>query len=187
MTISVSGKHMDVGDSLRSHVISHLEKLSEHYMHEKPEVHCAFSKSHHLFSIELFVHFSHHFVIHCKAHHQDPYQGFTLALKKLENRVKKYKARLRDKARHSHPKQEDYTLANHYIVDQHQEDTGEDVPLVIADMMTEIPNMNVGEAVMRLDLTSLPVLVFKNSGSGHLNVVYRRHDGHIGWIDPQSI
>ena len=187
MTITVSGKHMDIGDSLRAHVVEHLSGIIERYMHEKPDANCTFSKSHHLFSVDLSVHLNHHFVVHCKAQGGDAYLSFNTALQKLENRIKRYKARLRDKHRHDNYAPQSHCVAKHYIVEHCEDDTGSDTPLVIADMLTEIQPLSVGEAVMRLDLMAIPVLLFKNAGSNHLNVVYRRHDGHIGWIDPDAL
>ena len=74
--------------------------------------------------------------------------------------------------------------AQQYVVNALEEDTGEDAPLIIAEMGSEIHALSVGEAVMRMDLSESPVMLFKNAANGQFNVVYKRVDGHIGWIDP---
>jgi hypothetical protein len=63
---------------------------------------------------------------------------------------------------------------------------GHDHGTVIAETPTEIARLTVSEAVMRMDLGQMPVVMFRNQVSGQLNVVYRRPDGHVGWIDPQA-
>jgi hypothetical protein len=77
--------------------------------------------------------------------------------------------------------------AQQYVVNTKEEDEGSDTPIIIAEMNTHIATLSVGEAVMRMDLSNYPVLMFKNAKNGGINVIYRRPDGNIGWIDPSII
>eukprot|EP01037_Dinobryon_pediforme_P014762 gene14762-14891_t len=113
---------------------------------------------------------------------EDAYRSASVAVEKLEARIKKYKNRLQDKKRHRDGEHEPM-FAQQYILNA-EEDSGEDTPLIIAEMPSEISRLSVGEAVMRMDLADVPLMMFRNASNGELNVVYKRHDGHVGWIDP---
>jgi ribosomal subunit interface protein len=183
MPITISGKHTEVGDSLSTHARQHLTALLEKYLHKTPEAQVILKKSSHLFICDLIVHLHHHLTVRCEGHDSDAYRSFDCALRKLESRIKRYRTRLRN--HHRLPKESvQLALAQQYRVDTYQEDTGEDTPVVVAEMSSEIHSLTVGEAVMQLDLSESPVLIFQNGVTQKLNVVYRRPDGHIGWIDP---
>ncbi|MBX9977212.1 MAG: sigma 54 modulation/S30EA ribosomal C-terminal domain-containing protein, partial [Alphaproteobacteria bacterium] len=113
----------------------------------------------------------------------DAHRACDLAGERMESRIKRYKSRLRDRKRHT-SNEDLFIQAQHYIVNAEDEDQGEDTPLIIAEMTSAVPTLTVGEAVMRMDLSEHPVMMFKNSKHGGLNVVFKRADGHIGWIDP---
>jgi len=118
----------------------------------------------------------------------DAYGAFEEALEKMEKRVRRYKRRLKNhhnetKAPLPAENASYYTLAS----PGEEEPPGqeeEDPPVIVAESLTSVRSMSVSDAVMQLDLSEKPAFVFKNAGHGRLNVVYRRHDGHIGWIDP---
>jgi hypothetical protein len=127
-------------------------------------------------------------VVQCHGEASDPYVAFDSAAEHLDKRLRRHKRRLRN--HHRSPKEEsespdatDYVVATVAEEEQARE-ASDDQPLIIAEMRTSIPQLSVSEAVMRLDLTDLPALLFRNSAHGNLNLVYRRRDGNVGWIDP---
>jgi ribosomal subunit interface protein len=182
MKIQISGKHVEIGDSLRQHVEDHVKALVDRQLGSALETNIVFGKDTFQFSTDLAVHISRHFVVRSRAEDTDPYRSFNLALEKMEARIHKYKARLRDRKRVA--ESEMFIPAQQYVIDTVKEDKGEDTPLIIAEMSSEIPTLSVGEAVMRMDLSESPVMMFRNPTNGQFNVVYRRNDGNVGWIDP---
>jgi len=193
MQVSVSGKHFDVGDSLRSHVAEATQSIVERYFGKATEAHVVFCRERHLVKAEISVHASRGFSVQSGGEAEDAYVAFDSAAERIDKRLRRHKRRLKN---HHHAKESEtqadqdataYVLAT--AADE-PEDPAEGVeapegePLVIAEMRTSIPQLSVSEAVMRLDLTDLPALLFRNSARGNLNVVYRRGDGNIGWIDP---
>jgi ribosomal subunit interface protein len=183
MTISVTGKHMEVGESLAAFTHESIKNIVERYMGNILEATATYSKDHHEFHVDVQVHISHHFVVHCHGKDEDAYKALTHALEKLGNRIKKYKDRLKNHKRLD--EKADFTEGSKYLIASSEEDAGKDVPVTIAELNTPIETLTVGEAVMRLEVTNYPVLVFKNTAQNRINVVYNRPDGNIGWIDPK--
>lgn len=181
MKISTSGKHIEVGESLKAHIETALKTIVTRQLGDVLEAQVVVSKDNYQFTTDISVHVSRHFTVRAHAQDTDPYRSCDLALEKMEARIHRYKARLRDQKR---SRDEDILPAQQYVISSENEDKGEDTPLIIAEMSHDIQTLSVGEAVMRMDLSESPVMMFKNSKSGHFNVVYRRIDGHIGWIDP---
>lgn len=184
MKISTSGKHIEVGESLKTHIETALKTIVARQLGDVLEVQVVVSKDNYQFTTDISVHVSRHFTVRAHAQDTDPYRSCDLALEKMEARIHRYKTRLRDQKR---TRDEDILPAQQYVISAEDEDKGEDTPLIIAEMSHDIQTLSVGEAVMRMDLSESPVLMFKNSKSGNFNVVYRRTDGHIGWIDPTII
>jgi len=183
MSINISGKHIEVGDALRNHIQSNLEAVTQRYFGDPIEAHIVVEKHSHKFSIDLAVHLSKHLIVRSHGEDDDAYRAFDLASQKMENRIKRYKSRLRDRKRSN--SDDDLIQAQQYTISSEHEDQGHDTPLVIAEMDSHVPSLSVSEAVMVMDLTEQPVVMFKNIKHGEFNVVYRRPDGHIGWIDPK--
>lgn len=189
MKIIVSGKNIETGDSLKQHVEAAIQQVIDKYFGDILEVHVNFSKDGFRFITEISFHVSRHFVVRTHGEEEDPYRSFDLTLNKIEKRIQRYKSRLRVRKRHhAHELEVSEELASRYVLDNTNEDTGEtDVPLIIAEMNSEIPTASVSDAVMRMDLTEDTVMMFRNAASGQFNVVYRRQDGNIGWIDPTKV
>jgi ribosomal subunit interface protein len=191
MQVSVSGKHFDVGDSLRSHVAAATQSIVERYFGKATEAHVVFCRERHLVKAEISVHASRGFSVQSGGEAEDAYVAFDSAAERIDKRLRRHKRRLKN---HHHAKDSEAQAdqdATAYVLAAEESDAAPDgadapegEPLVIAEMRTSIPQLSVSEAVMRLDLTELPALLFRNSARGNLNVVYRRHDGHVGWIDP---
>ncbi|HLD95766.1 MAG TPA: ribosome-associated translation inhibitor RaiA [Alphaproteobacteria bacterium] len=183
MSIVISGKQMEMGESLKSHIATHLNDMAAHYMLEIIEGSAVVEKFNHSFKMNVSVQLAHNLIIRAHGEDSDAYKACDVTLEKIAARLKRYKNRLRDKKRH---KDSEVYQASRYIVNSHEEDVGHDSPAVVAEMKENIPTFSVSEAVMHLDLSDSPVVMFKNPNSGVFNVVYRRQDGNVGWIAPQN-
>lgn len=185
MHLTVKGKHLDVGDALRTHVTEQLQHTAQKYFRDPIEATVIFSKEkNHLFKADISIHVGRGIVL--QTHHEasDPYPAFDVAAKLAAKRLSRYKDRLRD-----HHKYDDAAaLEAAYTTLSAEEDEAETGagPAVIAEMSTQIQTLAVADAVMRLELGGLPALLFKNPKHGGLNMVYRRKDGNIGWVDPDG-
>lgn len=185
MTITVTGKHTDIGDALRTHIEQMVTQVSERYFGEPIEAHIVVEKKHNQFFIDFSVHISRNFIVRTHANQEDPYQAANQAAERMETRIRRYKSRLTDRRRIKQADDLAITMP-HYVFNATEEDKGEDTPIIIAEMPNTIATLSVSEAVMRLDLTDQPVLMFKNAKHDGLNLVYKRNDGNIGWIDPKA-
>jgi ribosome hibernation promoting factor len=189
MHITITGKQIDVGDALRQHAEAALEDIAEKYFGNALEAHVVFSREAHLIQCDLQVHVGRGILVRSESNGNEAYVAFDVAAERIDKRLRRYKRRLRN--HHALDKErERETLGRTYVLQPGEdesaappEDEGSQ-PLVIAEMETPIPQLSVSEAVMRLDLADLPALMFTNSARGTLNVIYRRRDGNIGWVDP---
>ena len=189
MNLSVIGRHLDVGDALRSHVEDHLDGAVSKYFSQALEATVTFSKAaHRQLRADISVHPRRGMLVQGSGEGGDAYVAFEAALGRIAKQLRRYKRRLRDD-HHKGLDDEAVLTAQQYIL---ASETGEDEvpdgasPAVIAEMPTEIATLTVGEGVMRMDLGDLPAMVFRNRAHGALNVIYRRPDGNIGWIDPSN-
>lgn len=191
MEIQVHGKQIDVGDALRAHVTDRLADGVDKYFDSAVDGHVTLSRDAHLVRVDCGVHVGHGIRLQSHGEASDPYAAFDQALERIEKRLRRYKRRLKDHHRRktSGEKAEmEMIRAASYVLAGEDEDAAaepvEDQPIIIAEAMTEIPMATVGEAVMRMDLADASVMMFRNAGHGGLNVVYKRPDGNVGWIDP---
>ena len=184
MQITVTGKGMDVGDSLRGHVGDQLPESVTKYFANSIEGHVVFTREGQGFRSDCSVHVGAGMTLQSRGEAGEALASFDNALERLEKQLRRYKRRLRD--HHKSPRGETST-AQSYVLAPEEETTAEDPegsPLIVAETTTDLPTATVGQAVMRMDLADAPVQMFHNSAHGGLNVVYRRADGNIGWIDP---
>ncbi|MFV1494483.1 ribosome-associated translation inhibitor RaiA [Phaeobacter sp. JH18-32] len=187
MRYQISGKQIDIGEALQSHVQSELGVAVAKYAERPTDANVVFSRSAHEYVCETTVHLSTGLTAQAKAHATEIYAAFEDCCEKMEKQLRRYKRRLKD---HHRDRSEPVELfgASSYILAS--EDTGTESepeslqPIIVAEMETQIPSLSVGEAVMQMELAGAPVLVFRKEGKDGLNVVYRREDGNIGWIDP---
>jgi ribosomal subunit interface protein len=189
MQLSITGKQIDTGDALRRHVEASLGSILGKYFKTAIEAHIVFSKEAHLIRAEISLHIGRGIVVNAGAGGAEPYAAFDAAAERMAKQLRRYKRRLRDHHAKAREPMEPGERATAYILapiveEAEQEDAGGG-PAVIAEMSTELPNLTVGEAAMRMDLADAPVLLFRNRSHGELNLVYRRADGNIGWIDPE--
>lgn len=191
MQLTVKGKQIDIGESLRQHVQARLTDSVKKYFSNPIEATVVFSREGgHLFRADISIHVGRDIVL--QTHHaaEDPYPAFDTAADRMAKRLGRYKDRLR----HHHKKiselPDDANLAAKYYTLKHADESvaepveAGDEPAIVAEIHTMIQTMTVSEAVMRMDLGDLNALMFKNAAHGGLNMVYRRRDGNIGWVDP---
>ncbi len=188
MRYQISGRQIDIGEALQTHVKSEFGELVEKYQQRPTEAVVIFSRDAHNLVCEATLHLSTGLTAQAKAHAVEIYAAFESCREKLDKQLRRYKRRLKDHHRDRATPVE-FADASSYIVASDEAGTGEEPdslqPIIIAEMEARIPSLSAGEAVMQMELSHSPVLVFRNERHGGLNVVYRRDDGNIGWIDPQ--
>ncbi len=194
MQISVHGKQMDLGDALRTHVTSKVEDINEKYFNHATEATVTFSPEGHghgLVKTHISIRVGKDIMVRSDAAEADPYISFDVASEKVAKQLRRYKRRLRD----HHQRMEgiadsEHLIARDYVIsaedNDNEEKPAEDVPLVVAENATNIQTLTVSEAVMRMDLSGQPALMFRNAKHMGINMVYRRADGHVGWLDPEG-
>ncbi len=188
MQVSVTGKGMQVGDALREHVRSALTNVVEKYFGNAMDAEVVVSREGGDFRVDVSVHVGRGIQLRGHETGGDAHGAFDAAALHLEKRLRRHKRRVRN---HHNTKEIELTAARSYVLaeeDDGNEPEGADTenPTVVAENTVDIERLSVSQAVMRLDLGQLPVKLFRNARHGGLNVVYRRPDGHIGWIDPGS-
>lgn len=187
MQLTVKGKQIDVGDALRAHVADALSVIFDKYFGEPIEATVQFSREAHLIKVHISVHVGRGILLQSEAGADAPYPAFDLAADLIAKRMRRYKRRLRDHHRYAAPETlpaQQYILANETEDESGNEGGGQ--PVIVAEMAEPIHTLSVSEAVMRMDLANINALLFRNSGHGGLNMVYRRNDGNIGWVDPSG-
>ena len=185
MHVLVSGKQIDVGDALRTHVTERLTDGIAKYFADSIDAHVVFGREGHGFRVDCAVHVGHGIDARSQGEAADIYACFDQAADRLEKRLRRYKRRLRNHHERERPvaalQAQDYVLTEEAT---DEEEVGAEFnPVIVAENKRDVHTRTVGEAVMELDLSDLPVVLFRNAGNGHLNVVYRRTDGHVGWMD----
>ncbi len=199
MQLTVTGKQVDVGDALRGHVETALDNLVGKYFRSAIEAHVVFAREAHLISAELSLHVGRGMVVNSSATATDHYIAFNAAAERLAKQLRRYKRHLRDYHGKARPPAEPPEIARSFVlapIDEEAEGLDDEIvepaaadgpsPVVVAEISTELPQLTVSEAVMRMDLADAPVLLFRNRSHGELNLVYRRGDGNIGWIEPAA-
>jgi ribosomal subunit interface protein len=188
MQIKITGKHLDVGDALRAHIETKLQSFRERFFEGSVHGNVTLEKQRGQFLTDCTLHLATGLVLQSHAQDTAAMSSADGALSHLEKQLKKYKQRLKD--HHRAPREDRMAReASAYVIQQ--EDHEDDIelghnPPVIAETSAVIPELSVGEAVMQLDISTTNFVLFHNSKEGRINVVYRRPDGNIGWLDPRN-
>lgn len=192
MQISVSGKKLDVGESLKQHVESRLGQGIGKYFERAIDANVVFSKESHLFRTDVMVNegTGTGIIIKGNGSAEDIYAAFDMAADRIEKQLRRYKRKIKNhhKKKFADLDDKDFKLleARKYVIAENdEEEKEEEAPLIIAEKPVKIATMTVSEAVMKMNLENLPALVFINKANGIMNVVYHRKDGNISWIDPE--
>ncbi|WP_372781722.1 ribosome hibernation-promoting factor, HPF/YfiA family [Phenylobacterium sp.] len=194
MQIQVTGKHVDVGEALRSRVSDELSSsIGKYFDRDGGGADVVVSRDGHAFRVDCAVTLASGQQLTTHGLGGDAHLAFDAASAKMEKRIRRYKNRLKD--HHPQAMARQAETAAYYVLQAPEDDEGEDTldvetasfpePMVIAETETPINVMTVSMAVMELDLTESQTIVFRNAAHGGLSVVYRRPDGNIGWIDPE--
>jgi ribosomal subunit interface protein len=192
MTLRISGKSISVGDALRGRVSERTEEVLRKYFDGNYSGHITLSKDGFGFRTDCALHLDSGITLEADSNAADAYASADQALLMIEKRLRRYKSRLKDRsARKAHAASEALAGmdAPSYVIEAPAE--GDEVtaysPVIIAEATTSLKRLSVSEAVMELDLTGANCLVFQHGSSGRVNIIYRRPDGNVGWIDPPVV
>ena len=192
MRYQISGKQIDVGEALTTHVKTELGETIDKYSQRPTDATVIFSRNAHEFICDAVVHLSTGLNVQAKGASTEVYAAFEQCRERMDKQLRRYKRRLKDHHRERSQPVEAIG-ASTYVIAAGEGGEDEDAepetltPVIIAELQTKIPSISVGEAVMQMELSEAPVLVFRNEGTDGVNVVYRRDDGNIGWIEPEKI
>lgn len=186
MRIQVNGKHIDVGEALTTHVETELTEAIGKYSDRPVEAVVTFSKDAHEFKTDMTVKLSEGLTAKASSRANEIYAAFDAGAEKIEKQLRRYKRRLKQHRGEAGPAipAASYVLAGAQDTDEDSENLS---PVVIAEMKTDLRSLSVGEAVMQMELEDANFLMFRNDSHGRLNIVFRRDDGNIGWIDPENL
>ncbi|MFN4010656.1 ribosome hibernation-promoting factor, HPF/YfiA family [Pannonibacter sp.] len=189
MTLRISGKNVDVGSAMRDHVNDRIADALSKYFGGGFNGHVTVSREGSGFKTECSIHLDTGIVLQVSGEDPDPRASFDRAAERIEKRLRRYKRKLKAHHGANGAEREVFEAASYVLAlpEEEEEVPADFSPLVIAETSAKIRTLTVGMAVMELDLSEAPVVVFKNAASGGVNVVYRRPDGNIGWIDPALV
>ena len=193
MSFRVSGKNIDVGEALRERISARVAEALGKFFDGGYSGHATIGKDGFGFRTECALHLDSGITLHADAQAADPYDSADQAAQRIEKRLRRYKSRL---------KEHHVRINNHIVADsavpisapsyviaapEHESEIDAFDPVIIAEATTALKHLSVSEAVTELDFTGAPVVIFRHAGHGRINLVYRRADGHIGWIDPPTL
>ncbi len=181
----MNGKHIDIGESLRTYVNDKLVSGVFKYFDRPVDSQVTFSRDGHEFRADCSVHLATGITLQAHSKATEIYASFDSAIDRLEKRLRRYKRRLKD---HHSARKEPVPMveAPAYVIAAQKDEAEEPKdlsPAIIAEETATVRTLSVGEAVMEMELSDVPVVLFKNAKNNGINLVYRRPDGHIGWID----
>lgn len=188
MQLTITGKQIDIGNALRGYVQSRMTQSVGRYFDRPVDGSVTFSRDGFEYRSDCSVHLASGLHLHSQARSTDIYASFDAAIERMEKRLRRYKERLRDHHNGSRAAFQASPAQERVISSQFHENAEPAPvnPVIVSENVTQLRTLTVGEAVMQLDLMEAPALVFRNSAHGAINVVYRRTDGNIGWIDAPS-
>jgi ribosomal subunit interface protein len=189
MTFRVSGKNLDVGDALRERVSDRIAEAMGKYFDGGYSGHATLERDGFGFRTECAIHLDSKITLQAEGMAADPYASADQAAVRIEKRLRRYHRRLKDHRPDRADGRGSVDAASYIIAAPAEESDGESAgftPVIIAESTTALKQLSVSDAVLELDMTGAPVMVFRHAAHGRINVVYRRADGHFGWIDPQS-
>lgn len=197
MQVQVAGKKLEVGAALQERIAFGLEARVSKYFNRTGEAFVTVSKPGWAFNVDCSIHLPSGVTLQAHGEGDDGYQAFEMALDKIEKRVRRYKNRLRNHRVKENgavelaaeriilPTDDSADDADNGADDSHVQNGADgDSPAIVAESDTKIQTMTVSMAVMQLELADSPAVMFRNAAHGRLNMVYRRPDGNVGWVDP---
>ncbi len=188
MEIRISGRHVDVGDAFRIHAEDRLGAITEKYFSHAVGSHITLGHGAHnrSFHVDCTMHVMQGVILKAEAEAADAHAALDAAANRIEKQLRRYKRRLKN--HHAEPMKEiSISPANVRIVeadqDEDEQETGTN-PVIIAETKVDIPSVSVADAVMLMDLAHAPAMMFRDVVTGQFAMIYRRSDGHIGWVEP---
>lgn len=192
MDIRVSGHQIDTGEALQTYVADRLNGMVEKYFNRALSSHVTFGKGPHGgYTSDIVTHVNRGLILKSHGDAQDAHLSFDHAAEKLDKQLRRYKRRVQDRhAQSAHSLAEEEAAYRIFAnpndaASEEEEDSAVDAPPIVAETTADIPEASVADAVMMLDLRDTGALLFKNAGTGVHNMVYRRRDGSIGWVEPR--
>jgi ribosomal subunit interface protein len=189
MSFRVSGKNLDVGDALRERINDRIAETVGKYFDGGYSGHATLAKDGFGFRTECAIHLDSKITLHAEGIAPDAYASADQAAARIEKRLRRYHRRLKD---HRAERNDEPSIdAASYIIaapeDEGETESGAFTPVIIAESTTALKRLSVSDAVTELDMTGAPVVVFRHAAHGGINIVYRRADGHFGWIAPPAL
>ncbi len=187
MTVTISGKNVEVDAKLRSHVEARVAEAVTKYFDGGYKCQVVFDKEGPRYRADCTVHLDTGIVLQASGTGQEVLFGFEQAADRIEKRLRRYKRKLKDHYVGQGISKEEAASATYTVFATAEEDEeleADAAPVVVAETSRPVKTMTVSMAVMQLELVDAPVVVFRNAGHGGVNVVYRRSDGNVGWVDP---
>lgn len=192
MNINVTGRKMNVGEALTSHVEDRLDEVADKYFSRTIDASATFTKEGHIYRSDVSFHANQGVNLQSRGEADDPYAAFELAADKVEKQLRRYKRKIKN--HHKPPRKDiDVELAHMNGLDFEVEDSDDanggaldDQAIIIAENRTEIPHISVGDAATLMGMAKASAFMFKNTKNDTLEFVYRRSDGNIGWISPTT-
>jgi ribosomal subunit interface protein len=190
MPLRVSGKNLDIGEALRAQVSDRVSAAVSKFFDGGFTGHVTVEKEGTGFRTDCALHLASGVTLQAEGMAHDAYLSTDKAAERIEKRLRRYKRRLKDRTGSHNGTNREVEIPA-YVIQAPEEDDDVEVqdfhPVVIAETKKAMRTLSVSEAVVDLDLTGAPVVVFRHAGSGRVNMVYRRSDGNIGWIDPPAL
>ena len=199
MTLRISGKSINVGDALRTRVSERTDEVLRKYFDGNYSGHITLSKDGYGFRTDCSLHLDSGITLEADSNAADAYASADQALVMIEKRLRRYKSRLKDRSARKTYAAATAALAGmgapildapSYVIEAPAEGDEEVTaysPVIIAEATTSLKRLSVSEAVMELDLTGAACIVFQHGSSGRVNIIYRRTDGNVGWVDPPAV
>lgn len=185
MDIRVSGHQIETGAALQVHAADRLNGIIGKYFNRALSSNVTFGKAPaHAFSCDIVTHVTQGLILKGHAVAQDAHVALDQAAEKIDKQLRRYKRRLKDRHEQTAHAQREEDAAYTVFADEPEAEVISDAPPIIVETRVDIPETNVADAVMMLDLRNTNALFFKNAGTGRHNMVYRRNDGSIGWVEP---
>jgi len=190
MTIQVTGKNIETGDAFQTYVTDKARSVLDKYIGPEISGHIRIEKIRGQFKTNCSMRLKTGLMLEAQGTGGDPHASADAAMERLEKRVRRYKRRLKDHHHGNSQNAAPFSPATDYVVEMNDEaiEKAEETsdPIIVAESTREVREYSVSQAVMQLDLTEQPFMVFRNAGTGTINIVYQREDGNVGWIDPTS-
>jgi ribosomal subunit interface protein len=192
MSLRISGKNLDVGETLRGQAEARVAAALSKYYEGGFQGHVTVAKDGTAFKTDGVLHLSSGITLEASGTAHDAYASLDMMAERIEKRLRRYKRRLKDRSAATNGREPGVEIPSYVIaapdeeIDEIEADTAGDNPVIVAESTKSLHVMTVGDAVAELDFTGSPVVIFRHAGNGRMNIVYRRRDGNIGWIDPPA-